>query len=37
VIVQGCPTVLIGSDKVDCFKDAAASGTPFLTQATGSE
>ena len=34
VIVEGCPTVLIGSDRVvDCFKTAAASGTPFVTQA----
>lgn len=33
VIVQGCPTVLIGSDRqCDCFKSAASEGTPFLTQ-----
>ncbi|MCK6590089.1 MAG: PAAR domain-containing protein [Polyangiaceae bacterium] len=38
VIVQGCPTVLIGSDRtVECFKSAAEGGTPFLTQAGGSE
>jgi uncharacterized Zn-binding protein involved in type VI secretion len=34
VIVQGCPTVLIGSDRtVDCFKTAADQATPFITQA----
>jgi uncharacterized Zn-binding protein involved in type VI secretion len=34
VIVQGCPTVLIGSDRVSgCLKDAASQGTPFVTQA----
>lgn len=38
VIVQGCPTVLIGSDRtVACFKAAAEGGTPFIKQAGGSE
>lgn len=33
VIVEGCPTVLIGSDRaVPCFKNAAAVGTPFVTE-----
>ena len=36
VIVQGCPTVLIGSDNVcDCLKSAANTGAPFVTQASG--
>jgi uncharacterized Zn-binding protein involved in type VI secretion len=34
VIVQGCPTVLIGSDNVvGCFKDAAAQGAAFVEPA----
>ncbi|MCK6588489.1 MAG: PAAR domain-containing protein [Polyangiaceae bacterium] len=34
VIVQGCPTVLIGSDNVaPCLQDAAETGMPFVTQA----
>ena len=34
VILQGCPTVLIGSDNVcDCLKSAAETGSPFVTQA----
>lgn len=34
VIVEGCPTVLIGSDRVvGCMKDAAKNGNPFVTQA----
>lgn len=33
VILQGCPTVLIGSDNsCDCMKTAAETGTPFVTQ-----
>ncbi len=34
VIVQGCPTVLIGSDNVaGCFLQAAENGMAFVTQA----
>lgn len=33
VIVEGCPTVLIGSDRVTgCLKSAAKSGTPLIAQ-----
>lgn len=32
-IVQGCPTVLIGSQKYSCMAAAAASGAPFVTPA----
>jgi len=34
VLIQGCPTVLIGSDNVvGCMKAAAQTGSPFVTQA----
>ena len=33
VIVEGCPTVLIGSDRVvGCMKAAAEAATPFISQ-----
>lgn len=35
VIVQGCPTVFIGSDRqCDCLKGASEGGAPFVEKAS---